>query len=184
MSNPSADTLIRHALPTDAWQIAEAHVASWRTTYAGVVPEEYLARLSVDAREQQWSERIARTADPNSRARILVAESPSGDIFGFVSVGPRVEGPAGYTGEIYAFYLIEQAQRQGFGRRLMREGVAHLLSAGMTSMSLWVLAANPSRRFYERMGGQLIETTTEVIGGAALELCGYGWSDITALGAL
>lgn len=181
MSSPSTGILIRHALPTDARQIAEAHVASWRTTYAGAVPADYLAQLSVDAGERQWSERIARTVDPTSRACILVAVSPSGDILGFVSVGPRLEGPAGFAGEIYAFYLIEQAQCQGIGRRLLRDGVVYLLSVGMTSMSLWVLAVNPSRGFYERMGGRLIETTVEMIGGAALEKCGYGWSDITAL---
>lgn len=181
MRSPDANVLIRQALPSDARQIAEAHVASWRTTCAGIVSADYLAQLSVDARERQWSERITRTTDPNHRMCVLVAASASSDIFGFVSAGPRVEGPAGFAGEIYAFYLIEQAQRQGIGRRLLRAGAAHLLSVGMTSMSLWVLAANPSRGFYERMGGRLIETTIEMIGGAALEMCGYGWRDITAL---
>ncbi len=184
MRSPDADTLIRQALPSDARQIAEAHVASWRTTYAGIVAEDYLARLSVDTRERQWSERITRTADPNHRMCVLVAANPSGDILGFVSAGPRVEGPADYAGEIYSLYLIEQAQGLGIGRRLLRAGAAHLLSVGMTSMSLWVLAANPSRSFYERMGGRLVETTIEMIGGATLEKCGYGWSDITALSDL
>lgn len=181
MNIPAADTVIRHALPEDARQIAEAHVASWRTTYGDIVPADYLARLSVDIRERQWRERIARAADPGRRECVLVAASSSGDIFGFASAGPRVESPADFAGEIYSFYLIEQAQRRGLGRRLVRAAATHLLAAKMASVSLWVLAANPSRGFYERMGGKLVETTIEVVDGAALEKCGYGWDDISVL---
>ena len=44
--------LIREASPTDAAAIARVHVDSWRTTYAGIVPADYLANLSYTRREQ------------------------------------------------------------------------------------------------------------------------------------
>jgi hypothetical protein len=36
---------IRAATPDDAVAIAHVHVESWRTTYEGIVPGEYLAGL-------------------------------------------------------------------------------------------------------------------------------------------
>ena len=37
---------VRRARPSDAAAIGAIHVATWRNTYAGVLPEEYLAGLS------------------------------------------------------------------------------------------------------------------------------------------
>jgi len=38
--------LIRAATPTDAAGIAAVHVQSWRDTYAGLLPDEFLARMT------------------------------------------------------------------------------------------------------------------------------------------
>ena len=46
--------LIREAFPSDTAAIAQVHVDSWRTTYAGIVPADYLANLSYAQREQFW----------------------------------------------------------------------------------------------------------------------------------
>ncbi len=40
----------------DAVAIAHVHVESWRTTYQGIVPDEYLAGLDETLRVQLWSE--------------------------------------------------------------------------------------------------------------------------------
>ncbi len=46
--------IIRDAELGDARGIAEIHVRYWQAAYAGIVPDEDLARLSVDQREQFW----------------------------------------------------------------------------------------------------------------------------------
>ncbi|MGH7083197.1 MAG: GNAT family N-acetyltransferase, partial [Acetobacteraceae bacterium] len=38
---------IRRARPADAAAIAAVHVAAWRSTYPGILPDRYLAHLSV-----------------------------------------------------------------------------------------------------------------------------------------
>ena len=38
---------IRRARPADAAAIGAVHVAAWRTAYAGVLPDDYLAGMSV-----------------------------------------------------------------------------------------------------------------------------------------
>jgi hypothetical protein len=41
---------VRRAVSGDAASIARVHVESWRSTYAGIVPEAYLRSLDVDLR--------------------------------------------------------------------------------------------------------------------------------------
>jgi hypothetical protein len=67
------------------------------------------------------------------------------------------------------------------GRQLVRALAADLREAGHTSMLVWVLAENPSRHFYEALGGQLVERRATEIGGASLDELGYGWADIMSL---
>ena len=38
--------IIRRARPTDAAAIGTVHVAAWRSTYAAILPHDYLTRLS------------------------------------------------------------------------------------------------------------------------------------------
>ena len=46
-------------------------------------------------------------------------------------------------------------------------------------MLLWVLAENPSRGFYEALGGAEVRQQTITIGGRELVEIAYGWRDIT-----
>jgi hypothetical protein len=69
---------IRAASPTDARGIAAVHVASWRTTYRGIVPADYLAGLSADAREHSWRRQLASYAARSSAWRSGVGSLVSG----------------------------------------------------------------------------------------------------------
>jgi RimJ/RimL family protein N-acetyltransferase len=49
-------------------------------------------------------------------------------------------------------------------------------------MMLWVFKENePSRRFYEALGGQLLDELQFEISGVPLTAVGYGWHDISVL---
>jgi hypothetical protein len=52
--------IIRDAELRDARGIAEVHVRSWQAAYVGIVPDEDLARLSVDQREQFWTQILSK----------------------------------------------------------------------------------------------------------------------------
>ena len=43
---------------------------------------------------------------------------------------------------------------------------------------IWVLADNPARFFYERMGGRRVGERDERLWGALLHEIGYGWSSL------
>jgi GNAT superfamily N-acetyltransferase len=170
--------LIREASPTDAAAIARVHVDSWRTTYAGIVPADYLATLSYARREQFWRDLLST---PTPSGCVCVAAQDTGEVVGFASGGPERSGNALYRGELYAIYLLAPYQRQGLGRRLTMAVVQRLLQCGLPSMLVWVLAANPGRAFYAMLGGQQVDEKMATIGAAPLLEVAYGWSDLRVL---
>lgn len=142
---------IRPATREDARPIAEVHVASWRHAYRGLLPDDYLEKLSVDEREAQ---RLAWFADPRSSSGVLVAEDDAGRVVGFATFGPSRDddAPMG-TGEVPAIYVDPVQVGTGIGRQLIEETAAALREAGFTRATLWVLEENESaRRFYESVG--------------------------------
>lgn len=169
---------IRPARPTDAGAIAKVHVDSWRMTYKGIVPDEHLANLSYEQRERTWQNILA---NPDNARFVYVAEDAEGEIIGFASGGPERSGDPVYKGEIYAIYLHAAHQRRGIGRRLTVAIAERLMQAGMPSMLIWVLAKNPSRAFYETLGGQQVHEKQITIDGATLLEVAYGWRDIGPL---
>jgi GNAT superfamily N-acetyltransferase len=162
----------------DAAAIANVHVESWHTTYKGLVPADFLARLSYAQREQLWRQVLT---EPGSRTVVYVAEDERGQVAGFAPGGPERSGDPVYTGELYAIYLLAQHQRQGMGRQLAITLVNRLLQDGMTALLLWVLAENPAQQFYERLGGRSVYEKTVTIGGVPLLEVAYGWQDAQRL---
>lgn len=53
---------IRKAILADAASIAKVQVDSWRTTYQGIVSEEFLSAMSYEDREQKWKNSISDQA--------------------------------------------------------------------------------------------------------------------------
>jgi GNAT superfamily N-acetyltransferase len=166
---------IRTANVHDAAAIARVHVESWHTTYQGIIPDDVLANLAYEQREQLWRQVLT-----NPSRYVFVADD-DGSIIGFVSGGPERGGDTLYTGGIDAIYLLRPYQRQGIGRRLAITLVSRLIQEGMTSLLIWVLAANPARKFYETLAGEQVYERTAVIGGLPLIEVAYGWKDASTL---
>lgn len=140
------DVTIRTATPDDARSIARVHIASWREAYAGIVPDEYLSSLDLDARERHWTDLLSdgvRTTWLAEIARRTV---------GFASIGPnRDEDAEPGDLELYAIYLDPEAWGRGVARDLMRTLLNEVPPT--TPVSLWVLADNDrARHFYRRHG--------------------------------
>lgn len=164
---------IRTADPRDAAAIAAVHVASWKTTYQGIVPDTFLDALTVEARTQRWQEIFASQAE----AVFLVANDESG-IFGFANGGKIRQPIAGYDAELYAIYLLRERQGQGCGRGLFHSLAGALLSKGFAGMMVWVLERNPAVGFYRRMGGIEIARQKMEIGGVELEEIAFGFASL------
>lgn len=171
-------TRIRRAGPADARAIGKVHVESWRTTYAGILPDRVLIDMSADVKASQWRRSLLRPVPGDA---VLVAEVPEAGVVGFASCG-RAQGTSfGIDGEIHTLYLLPDWQEQGLGRRLLCATLALLKRGGRQGAFLWVLAANPSRFFYEVMGGTRIGEREEELWQTRLPEIAYGWLDLAKL---
>jgi len=162
--------MIRKAAVSDAPAIARVHVSSWLSTYRGLLPDDFLGSLSETSYTERWNRVITQ-----GTSRVVVAQDGA-DVVGFASGGRERAGERGYDGEIYAIYVLDLAQRRGFGRELVRAMVEGLRELGLSNMIIWVLRDNrPARDFYERLAGVYVRTQPITIGSATLEEVSYGW---------
>ena len=173
--------VIRDARPSDATDIARVHVASWRSTYPGLVPAAYLVSLSEAAAAMRWHNAV-QARGPGRGA--LVAVDGDDRVQGFATYGARRVPVDGFDGEFYAIYLNDEAKGQGTGRRLMAIMAERFLEAGIRSAAVWCLRNNPSRWFYERLGGVRIAERPIRFAGAELIEIAYGWRDLAPLARL
>jgi RimJ/RimL family protein N-acetyltransferase len=152
---------IRTALPGDEYRLAEVHLAAWKSAYAGLMPADFLAGLSVEAGIERWRRSLA---EPTSGVTILVADVPTAarqpavdtrdELAGIATIGPSRDDDADpNTGELWAINLHPAYWRRGIGTVLLAAAVDHLAAAGWRRATLWVLDGNlAARRFYERHG--------------------------------
>lgn len=154
MPSPTSAALVRPATPADADAIGEIHVRSWQHAYAGQLPDDFLAGLSVANRQRGWRERLTELAGSARPDRHFFVAVVDGQVAGFAFVGVNRDADAdAHTGELYAIYLRPEGQGRGLGRLLNDQGLAALAAAGYRAATLWVLATNAhARGFYQRMG--------------------------------
>ena len=169
---------IRPATEQDAASIAHVHVESWRTTYKGIVPESYLARLDETERTAGWHERIV------SGMPIFVAiqqNDTAGTVVGFISGGPIREPIDGHDAELYTIYLLQHVQRRGIGTALLRKLASRLDDDGFKNLIVWVLEDNASSSFYGKSGALRISSRQIEIEGALLPVAAYGWPTLSSI---
>ncbi len=143
---------------------------TWQTAYRGLLPDDFLDALSEAAYEARWRRMLGR-----GDVRVYVAEE-SGSVVGFASGGRERAGETGYSGELYALYVLDEAQRRGHGRQLVRSVVDALRDMGLRDMIVWVLRDNvKARRFYDRLGGVYVREQPVTIGPTVLQEVSYGW---------
>ena len=143
--------MIRPATLADADALAEAVVRIWQATYRGMIPDAYLAALTVEGRAAVWRKLIA-----DGRRDIAVCEL-DGRLVGFVSAEPSRDAEAGAdTGEVVALYVDLAVWRRGLGRQLMDWAKDVARRRSWQRLTLWVLRDNTrARSFYEAVGFSL-----------------------------
>jgi ribosomal protein S18 acetylase RimI-like enzyme len=170
-------TTIRSAQPGDAEGIAHVYVDTWRDAYPGMLPNKVLVGLSEPRHTEFWQRQIIA---PNEI--ILVAEDPAfkkaAGVVGFGSAGRARDPKLGHDGEVYTLYLLADWRNQGIGRLLLHRLFDALAKRGFGSAIIWVLADNPSRFFYETMGGRMAAERVKKLWGAPVRQFAYGWESL------
>lgn len=176
MTNQGSRVKLRRARESDAGAIARVHVLGWQEAYAGILPDEFLASLSVDRRKEMWATELADVAVASG---IFVAEGGRGEVVGFSSAGRARAQDLGFEGELYAIYLLAAHQGKGLGRALFHAAANSAYQSGLRSMMLWVLKDNPTRGFYEHLGGKVFREQSLEIGARQYLEVAYGWADLS-----
>jgi ribosomal protein S18 acetylase RimI-like enzyme len=171
-----AESVIVPAGPGDAHDLAQVHVTSWRETYAGLLPGQYLERMSVATHATRWRRQLTRA---RAGEVVLAVEGPRG-LIAYCAGAADARGPG--EAEIFTLYLLKAAQGCGLGRRLFETTARVLEAQGARALTVWVLNGNEhAMGFYDHMGGAPGGERPVSGWGGLLRESAYHWDDIGRL---
>jgi ribosomal protein S18 acetylase RimI-like enzyme len=172
---------IRRANRNDAPAIGRVHVETWQSAYAGMLPDAMLVGMS-DVRQAGWW--LRALSDPGEARGIFVADDQDMGVVGFGSCGPARDLPEGLdgrevrVGEVFTLYVEPDFQNQGLGRRLLDALFRQLKADRCDTAVLWMVAANPTRFFYEGLGGEIVGERIDTLSGVDVEEVAYAWRSL------
>jgi L-amino acid N-acyltransferase YncA len=104
--------VVRPARRGDAAAIGRIHVETWHDSYAGILPDRALLRMSAEIEGGRWERSLGQ------QEKVLVAEE-DGAVIGFGSCGRSRLRQLSYEGEVYTLYVMPDRQGHGAGRALL-----------------------------------------------------------------
>jgi ribosomal protein S18 acetylase RimI-like enzyme len=143
---------IRAATITDSPSLAKIQVDSYQNAYSAILPPAYLAHFSYEEQENDWHDWLSSGTEDI----LLVAENETGRLAGYGLGGLNADESMPFEAELQALHVLDAFQNQHIGTRLFAAVCARLREKGCRSVFVWVLEQNPARRFYEKLGGQLL----------------------------
>jgi ribosomal protein S18 acetylase RimI-like enzyme len=135
------------------------HWKSWQETYAGLMPQACLDKLSLE-QTVSWA---------HSWPQNTLVLKKNDQVIGFSCFGESHDPDLGQAGEVIALYLLRAFQGQGLGLQLMKATMAEL--ADRPQVILWVLKGNEKAiRFYRRYGFEFDGTERTKAHGTELRM--------------
>jgi ribosomal protein S18 acetylase RimI-like enzyme len=167
---------IRPAQERDVSDIAKVVVDAWRSTFAGILPADFLDGLSYDQQKQRHRKMFER---PGVNYHVACSD---GAIVGFASGGPTRRDAFRHESEVYAIYLLAEFQYRHLGSVLFRKVATDLKRSGRQGLVVVALSNNPHRGFYQRLGGVPVDANPIALGSATVDQIAYLWDDVASLG--
>ena len=150
---------VRAARAEDVSGLARVQVASWRSAFAGLVPDAVIAELTSEEAVGQFAERWreAISAPPTSKHRVHVAVEKPGEpeILGFAAAGPATDEDLwpGTDGELYELHVMPSVAAEGHDQRLLHAVADTFAEDGFSTGYTWALAGDEARvEFLEAAG--------------------------------
>lgn len=158
--------IIRNATIKDAEQIAKIKIEGWQTVYRGIIDDEFLDNMDINAEFEKRKRSI------EDGALIVVAEL-NDEVVGYCLYRNYIKDFNEYAMvdcEISGLYIKSSLKRNGIGTKLMQHVIQEFQNHRKTKMILACLKENyPSRTFYEKMGGKYLKTEKVVLGNKEYE---------------
>lgn len=163
---------IRVAVLSDAQQLAELHIASWRLAYREALSAEYLLHQVEVERHAHWQEILSK---PAANQHVLIALDGQ-HVLGFICFYGKESVEWGSY--IHNLHVAEIAHGKGIAAQLMLTAAQNCERVyGDGAMYLWVLQSNlRAQRFYQKCGGvQAGSDIWQAPGGTEAATDRYHW---------
>lgn len=165
------DIIIRNVRKEDLPSVVDIKIKGWQVAYKGIVDDTYLTNLS-----NERETRIAKMEKNYMTNGFIVAELDN-EVVGFCryifdnSFSPEIDD---VDCELCAIYVKPDLKRQGIGKELFNYVIQEQKKNNNKNMILWCLKENSnSRKFYEKMGGNLYGENEIEMGGKKYKKVGY-----------
>ena len=143
--------LIRKAKYEDIEQIVDINIEDWKKVYRGIIDDVILDNLNRKEKIEKWKKHY-------NLENVIVVEQDE-EILGYC----RYDDNAVYQNtdidsEIMAIYVRYNKIACGIGEKLVKYVMNDLKNKNKSKMVIWCLQKNENaRRFYEKMGGKLLQ---------------------------
>lgn len=144
---------IRLAGPEHVEQIADLYLRNWREAYKGLLSQDYLDALTMEAICDKWSDYITQ---PEHGVFMVMEEAEEGKpekLAGFVGFKPyhRLENCI----YVYSLHVEKHMRGQGIGSALVRKIAEKGCAEGYPRMGVCVVVGNDNaRRLYAELGAE------------------------------
>ena len=142
---------------------------AWNETYRGIVADEFLDKIKNELKQNV--ERLEKEFDKTKieepdykRFLLYVDEEP----VGVVAICNSREEKYPNSGELCSLYLLNKAKKKGYGKILFEKAKQELKNMGFNDMIIYCLKDNPTKTFYEHLGGEFVFEKVKNIGGKDL----------------
>ncbi|WP_323792075.1 GNAT family N-acetyltransferase, partial [Nocardioides sp.] len=141
---PSADVSVRIAWADDAPAVAAVQLGSWRSQYAGLLPDGVLPDDPAEL-ASTWRAALARPKD--ARNRVLVALERN-RVAGFAVITPSPDPDCDPVADAELAELVVAPAElgKGHGSRLLQAVVDTMVADRFTRATTWTLGTDDARR--------------------------------------
>ena len=165
--------MIREANVNDSLNISKLIISGWQTAYRGLIPDENLDNMSIEKTNERWKDLLMN----KTSTEFVCLYEENNKILGVIRFGNPIDNTEKYTAEIHALYVEPSLKRRGIGSKLFKYATDYFVSVSKTNMIIWCLKGNePSIKFYEKMGGKIVETRKANVHDIDLEEVGLEYS--------
>lgn len=171
--------IFRAAIDQDRETVISLHVAISRDAYSKILPHGYLRDTMPHEKSELWRRRFAYLDDPNTQITVMEQQ---GEVMGFLCF--QFDHEVQFGTYLHNLYVAKNVRGVGYARTLIRAGINGFSAARLEMpVHLVAFAANePARRFYDRLGGTIIEHSMRARAGSPpIKVVRYQWQNAMRL---
>ena len=166
--------LVRNVQKADIPAVVRLKIDGWKSAYKDIIDDDFLNGL-----DDSFNVQVARMEGDYNSGGFVVAESEN-EVVGFCRYAfdnhfsPDQDG---VDCELLAIYVKPDLKYLGIGTKLFEHVVNEFKKQNKHKMILWCLKDNePAKKFYAKMGGEIIRERTIELGDKKYLECGFEYN--------